>query len=224
MIFTENTEFEHNVSPCRHSSTSLLFVQLTCTEVRRKKIRYSNMEPTSSPSLPDKSIVRHSGYFPLNKPNDVALEITRGPNGTTAISRSNNPSSSNYYSLHCARNIWLILLRFGLFNDECSTIFHDIDTAITSSSLIGRGVIIEVNIWKIITKVYSIHYLRIQEYRPNPTLEEEDNECVICMEDFKSGEELAEFPCDHHFHKACILKWMKTSHKCPLCRFLFYRH
>lgn len=25
-------------------------------------------------------------------------------------------------------------------------------------------------------------------------------------------------PCGHHFHKKCLLDWMKEKHQCPVCR------
>lgn len=82
---------------------------------------------------------------------------------------------------------------------------------------------IEVKIWKIITKVCRIYGMTIEEYFSDPTLEEEnDNECVICMEEFKQGEVVSTLICDHRFHGQCISKWKKISHQCPLCRFRFH--
>ncbi|XP_061993964.1 E3 ubiquitin-protein ligase MPSR1-like [Rosa rugosa] len=48
---------------------------------------------------------------------------------------------------------------------------------------------------------------------------EEGNECIICLDGLKVGDEAKEMPCKHRFHGACIKKWMGMSTLCPLCRF-----
>eukprot|EP00438_Fugacium_kawagutii_P018836 Skav210764 [mRNA] locus=scaffold3955:45994:46593:+ [translate_table: standard] len=45
---------------------------------------------------------------------------------------------------------------------------------------------------------------------------EEPCSCAICLE--KGGEEEAQLPCGHRFHKACIRKWLVFEHlRCPMC-------
>eukprot|EP00438_Fugacium_kawagutii_P025330 Skav230905 [mRNA] locus=scaffold3693:70899:71363:- [translate_table: standard] len=40
--------------------------------------------------------------------------------------------------------------------------------------------------------------------------------CAICHEE--GGEEEAQLPCGHRFHKACVRKWLGFEHlRCPLC-------
>ncbi|CAH2067260.1 unnamed protein product [Thlaspi arvense] len=166
---SEYTDFEYTISTRRNSSTSLPFAELTCTEVRRRKLRSPNGETTSSPSLPDKSIVRHSGFIPLHKADsNVAFEISRGHNGATAISRpSNHPTYK--YSLDCAEVILLVLRRFGLTTYGSVTILREIDMAIESSPSLSRGEgEINIKIWKIITKIYRTDCLRTEEYRSGP--------------------------------------------------------
>ncbi|GMY23143.1 NEP1-interacting protein-like 1 [Fagus crenata] len=43
-------------------------------------------------------------------------------------------------------------------------------------------------------------------------------ECIIYMEQFLVGSILIHMPCSHVFHGDCIVKWLETSHFCPLCR------
>ncbi|GLU07947.1 hypothetical protein SLE2022_248850 [Rubroshorea leprosula] len=43
--------------------------------------------------------------------------------------------------------------------------------------------------------------------------------CVICMQKLCRGTELCSMPCKHLFHSHCIIKWLRTSHVCPICRF-----
>ncbi|XP_041366987.1 E3 ubiquitin-protein ligase RNF115-like isoform X2 [Gigantopelta aegis] len=43
-------------------------------------------------------------------------------------------------------------------------------------------------------------------------------QCSVCMEDFKLDEEVRKLPCDHHYHKECIEKWLELHGTCPVCR------
>lgn len=47
----------------------------------------------------------------------------------------------------------------------------------------------------------------------------EDAECCICISAYDDGAELRELPCRHHFHSACIDKWLYMNATCPLCKF-----
>lgn len=44
-------------------------------------------------------------------------------------------------------------------------------------------------------------------------------ECMICLDEFSDGNDVALMPCQHVYHDACIVMWLKTSHLCPLCRY-----
>uniref|UniRef100_A0A2N9FVG2 RING-type E3 ubiquitin transferase n=1 Tax=Fagus sylvatica TaxID=28930 RepID=A0A2N9FVG2_FAGSY len=48
---------------------------------------------------------------------------------------------------------------------------------------------------------------------------ESAGECMICMQEFQTGLELACMPCSHVYHEECIVQWLETSHFCPLCRY-----
>ncbi|XP_027936232.1 NEP1-interacting protein-like 2 [Vigna unguiculata] len=57
-----------------------------------------------------------------------------------------------------------------------------------------------------------------------PSLRMETEKCSICMENFRLREneetvKLSSMSYDHVFHHLCIVKWLKTSHTCPLCRY-----
>ncbi|GMJ06415.1 hypothetical protein HRI_004310700 [Hibiscus trionum] len=43
--------------------------------------------------------------------------------------------------------------------------------------------------------------------------------CTVCLDDFLDGDDVASMPCGHVYHYGCIVKWLETSHMCPLCRF-----
>ncbi|KAH7432745.1 hypothetical protein KP509_07G037800 [Ceratopteris richardii] len=44
------------------------------------------------------------------------------------------------------------------------------------------------------------------------------NDCSICLEDFRSGDEVRGLPCAHNFHVGCIDKWLRLNTRCPRCR------
>ncbi|CAM8882313.1 unnamed protein product [Rhodiola kirilowii] len=50
-------------------------------------------------------------------------------------------------------------------------------------------------------------------------LSEEDAECCICLSSYDDGVELRQLPCCHHFHCACIDKWLLINATCPLCKY-----
>ncbi|KAL7230361.1 hypothetical protein ACSBR2_008783 [Camellia fascicularis] len=46
-----------------------------------------------------------------------------------------------------------------------------------------------------------------------------DTECVICLSEFTSGEQVRVLPkCHHGFHVHCIDKWLNSHSSCPTCR------
>ncbi|PPD68774.1 hypothetical protein GOBAR_AA39194 [Gossypium barbadense] len=50
-------------------------------------------------------------------------------------------------------------------------------------------------------------------------LSEDDAECCICLSSYDDGVELRELPCGHHFHCACVDKWLHINATCPLCKY-----
>ncbi len=45
-------------------------------------------------------------------------------------------------------------------------------------------------------------------------------ECVICYNDIDTGDRTAYMiaPCNHVFHKDCLIQWMEVKMECPICR------
>ncbi|XP_012441860.1 E3 ubiquitin-protein ligase RING1-like [Gossypium raimondii] len=55
--------------------------------------------------------------------------------------------------------------------------------------------------------------------RVHEGLSSTNKECAICLDEFLEGGKVASMPCTHVLHDGCIIKWLKTRHLCPLCRF-----
>ncbi|KAH8551097.1 hypothetical protein BGW37DRAFT_494807 [Umbelopsis sp. PMI_123] len=45
-----------------------------------------------------------------------------------------------------------------------------------------------------------------------------EQRCSICLDAYKSVDQLWVLPCHHEFHKDCVNRWFDTSQKCPICR------
>ena len=49
--------------------------------------------------------------------------------------------------------------------------------------------------------------------------DEEDTQCIICMENFVPFTMIILYPvCKHRYHKDCLWEWLRTKTTCPMCR------
>ena len=46
-----------------------------------------------------------------------------------------------------------------------------------------------------------------------------ENICSVCKEEFQIGNEMLDLPCNHYFHKDCLMPWLNQHDSCPVCRF-----
>lgn len=42
--------------------------------------------------------------------------------------------------------------------------------------------------------------------------------CTICHDPFEIGRKVKELPCNHIYHRHCILPWLARHNSCPICR------
>ncbi|XP_060190980.1 E3 ubiquitin-protein ligase RDUF2-like [Lycium barbarum] len=54
---------------------------------------------------------------------------------------------------------------------------------------------------------------------PTVKIKEPLKSCSICLEELEVNKEVSELPCNHFFHKHCIVPWLKKNNTCPLCRY-----
>ena len=46
-----------------------------------------------------------------------------------------------------------------------------------------------------------------------------DESCSICLEEFKTGDNIKKLNCTHVFHKECLEPWLNNNNRnCPMCR------
>lgn len=43
------------------------------------------------------------------------------------------------------------------------------------------------------------------------------DECIICISETVSADELCILKCNHTYHKICIDKWLSKQKTCPIC-------
>lgn len=49
--------------------------------------------------------------------------------------------------------------------------------------------------------------------------EDADETCVICLDSFSSSDHIIILPCNHFFHKKCIIPWLSEQQRvCPICK------
>ena len=53
---------------------------------------------------------------------------------------------------------------------------------------------------------------------PGSPKEDGEPDCVVCREAFQPGQSVTRLPCLHAYHTDCIVPWLRTSTKCPMCR------
>merc|ERR1711977_481999 len=42
--------------------------------------------------------------------------------------------------------------------------------------------------------------------------------CAICHEGYSDDDEMASLPCEHAYHRSCIVPWLQKHNTCPTCR------
>ena len=57
----------------------------------------------------------------------------------------------------------------------------------------------------------------VQAFETGMGQEYEADSCVVCLNEFKVGEQVRTLSCKHIFHKACIDNWLRNHTTCPLC-------
>jgi len=65
----------------------------------------------------------------------------------------------------------------------------------------------------------TIDSFPISQIKDINKLDEEKKKCLICLENFKTGEYTIILPCIHIFHSDCIKRWMKAKNICPICKY-----
>ena len=50
------------------------------------------------------------------------------------------------------------------------------------------------------------------------TVNDVDKQCMICLENYKIGDDIMTITCMHRYHKDCVAPWIASSPTCPICK------
>ena len=64
--------------------------------------------------------------------------------------------------------------------------------------------------------IQQIEKLPITKYKKDKN--NENYQCIICMEEFEKNEKINLLPCGHLFHINCIKQWLLKQKSCPFCK------
>lgn len=53
---------------------------------------------------------------------------------------------------------------------------------------------------------------------PEKVIENVNDVCTICRNNYKTQELVIILPCNHYYHKDCIISWLKINASCAICR------
>ena len=65
--------------------------------------------------------------------------------------------------------------------------------------------------------LHLIHIKRLESYIVK-NIENENNTCAICQDDYKLNQKCGITNCYHSFHMDCLKPWLLEHRDCPLCR------
>jgi hypothetical protein len=72
---------------------------------------------------------------------------------------------------------------------------------------------------KFFNNVHAFDYYPISVVKDINKLVEDKKRCIICLENFKNGDESIILPCVHIFHSKCIRRWVERKRTCPFCNY-----
>ncbi|CAN6930309.1 hypothetical protein Bca4012_097802 [Brassica carinata] len=120
--------------------------------------------------------------------------------------------SSSGYSPGCDLSVELDLSPYYLHDDD-----DDSQSQIEEAAQVSFHEITNNTRFRPASKLVVKSLIRKIYKKKKNSLEE----CTICLEEFKNGGTVVPLACGHEFDDECIVKWLETSHVCPLCRYEF---
>ena len=72
-----------------------------------------------------------------------------------------------------------------------------------------------------LNNLINIEDLPVNVLNKVDNLDENNKNCVICLEDFVIGDRIISLPCIHIFHADCIKNWFIIDKSCPICKYKF---
>lgn len=64
-----------------------------------------------------------------------------------------------------------------------------------------------------------INGLRETTITSDDLIEENNKECLICLDEHALGGKAVKLPCGHIYHRDCVVEWLRKQGSCPVCRY-----
>ncbi len=64
-----------------------------------------------------------------------------------------------------------------------------------------------------------INNLRETTITSDDLIEENNKECLICLDEHALGGKAVKLPCGHLYHRDCVIEWLQKQGSCPVCRY-----
>ena len=99
---------------------------------------------------------------------------------------------------------------------DCLENFSALEDEVMHSGMEGHA---DENFFAWAFRSISNFIIPAEEQDP-PTKRVSSKLCSICLEDFKSSDEIchSKSGCGHIYHVECLLEWMMRNADCPICR------
>ncbi|XP_056135670.1 RING finger protein 122 isoform X3 [Lampris incognitus] len=65
--------------------------------------------------------------------------------------------------------------------------------------------------------IFCCYLFRLKQQGTREQFSYNEQTCAVCLEEFRTRDELGVCPCSHAFHKKCLLKWLEIRSVCPMC-------
>ncbi|KAF5747012.1 putative protein binding protein [Tripterygium wilfordii] len=64
----------------------------------------------------------------------------------------------------------------------------------------------------------TLNQLKQRKFSPAVGIQQENEPCCVCQEEYNGGEDIGTLDCGHDFHAECIKEWLKHKNLCPICK------
>jgi len=64
----------------------------------------------------------------------------------------------------------------------------------------------------------ALKMLKQRKLKTTDALVKDEETCAVCIDEYKSNDQVTELPCHHSFHKKCIEPWVLDKGTCPMCK------
>jgi len=121
-------------------------------------------------------------------------------------------------SLTCGNNIQLVLagwsFSLSLLNFTIARYFRKQPEPLhTQTHTEARAP--RQRIWQRKDESLMLHMIKLEVVQCTHELEHSGTSCVVCLDEVKQGDELAQLPCGHIFHANCVGRWLRVHVQCP---------